>query len=187
MNYKSVFFCGRAGSGKTYSAKYLQENYGYKSAKFAYPVYNLAYNYFDMQGKDRKLLQIIGTDAGRLKIDKNIWINRFQQDIRIIRETEKILGKSEQPLVLDDCRFLNEFQILKELGWVGFYLDVPDHKRLKRLEKRDGDAQIETLTHSSEIELISFKDNLIKIDSSGTLEETYAQIENAVEKYVRLL
>jgi len=64
------------------------------------------------------------------------------------------------------------------MGWVGFYLDVTDKVRFERLEKRDGDAQITTLNHKSESELDQFKDKLIIIDSSKTLQHTYNQLDD---------
>jgi len=178
MYLPNIFFVGKAGAGKTYAVKYLVEQYGYISAKFAYPVYNLAYNYFDMVNKDRKLLQVIGTDVAREQIDNNIWVNRFKQDIEIVEKTRKAMGLPLPKFALDDCRFINEYEVLRGMGWIGFYLDVADEIRFKRLKKRDGDAQITTLNHKSELELDQFKDKLIVIDASKTLQDTYNQIDN---------
>ena len=47
------------------------KKYKYQVAKFAYPVYMIAEKYFNMKQKDRKLLQIIGTEAGRDKINSD--------------------------------------------------------------------------------------------------------------------
>jgi len=177
----NVYFVGKAGSGKTYSANYLIENYGYIRAKFAFPVYNLAFDYFNMKGKNRELLQAIGTEVGRNMVDGNIWINRFKEDIFIIEHTYKSLYKMEVNLVADDVRFPNEHKLLQSMGWVGIYLDVPDDIRVKRLANRDGNAQVETLSHSSETIVDSFKDDLIKADASGTLEHMYQQIGDILE------
>ena len=83
---KNIFFVGKAGAGKTYSANFLIEKHGYLSAKFAYPVYMIAEKYFNMTKKDRELLQKIGTEGGR-SINKTIWIDRLLEDIQI-RELE---------------------------------------------------------------------------------------------------
>jgi len=178
MCLPNIFFVGKAGSGKTYAVNYLVKHYGYVLAKFAYPVYNLAYNYFDMKNKDRKLLQVIGTDVAREQIDNNLWVNRFKQDIRIVEKTKLLLGLPVPKFALDDCRFINEYEILKGMGWVGFYLDVSDDIRFKRLKKRDGDTQIATLNHKSEVELDQFKNKLIVIDASKTLQHTYNQLDD---------
>lgn len=180
---KNVYFAGKAGAGKTYACRYLIKKYGYRQAKFAYPVYNLAYNYFDMKDKDRKLLQIIGTDVGRTLVDSEIWVNRFIQDTFIVQETAKKLGLSFKGFVSDDVRFPNEHKALKNAGWIGLFLTVPDDIRIKRLGKRDGDAQVATLQHSSETSIDIFKDELIQVDSSESLEATYKNIDKALAEY----
>lgn len=179
----SVYFVGKAGAGKTYSANYLKEKYHYVQSKFAYPVYNLAYNYFDMKGKDRGLLQLIGTDIGRRNIRDSIWVDRFKEDIRIVQETYKKLNGEHIRFVSDDVRFPNEHQALKEMGWLGIYLDVADSIRIRRLTGRDGDAQVNTLNHCSETSIDLFKNELIHVDSSGSLDETYANIEEVLKGF----
>ena len=180
----NIYFVGKAGAGKTFGAKHIIKKYGSIPSKFAYPVYNLAYNYFDMQVTDRKLLQIIGTDIGRTKVSNDIWIKRFQEDLFIVKNTYKKLYNKEIKFVSDDVRFKNEHELLKNLGWLGLYLDVSDEIRIKRLIGRDGDAQIKTLKHSSETAIDTFKDELVKVDSSGTLEETYANIDKVIRTYM---
>ena len=175
---KNIYICGKAGAGKTYSATYLMNQMKYVQAKFAYPVYGLAYDYFKMDKKDRFLLQTIGTDCAREAVDKDIWVRRFIEDTKIVQLTSKKMGLPVHGLVCDDCRFENEHAILKKNGWVGLFLNVPDDIRIERLGKRDGTAQVETLQHSSEVAVDNFKDELIQIDASGTLEETYAQLED---------
>lgn len=174
---KNVYFSGKAGAGKTFACEYLKKTYGAIQAKFAFPVYGLAKDYFNMQGKDRHLLQYIGTDAGRDLIDTNIWVNRFKEDIRIVTHTAKVLYNKSLFFVSDDVRFPNEHEVLKSMGWVGIYLNVSDELRIKRLGKRDGDAQVGTLNHSSETSIDLFKNELIQVDASVSLDEMYKQIE----------
>jgi hypothetical protein len=171
----SVYLCGKAGSGKTSCAEYLIKR-GYQVAKFAAPVYMIAEKYFNMKSKDRKLLQIIGTDIGR-RYDSDIWINRFLIDMRIVKLTKYLLKMPDIPFVCDDVRFKNEHKKLKKEGWIGIYLDVSDDIRINRLKNRDGDAKIECLTHKSETEIDSFKDNLIKLDASGSIEDTINKLK----------
>lgn len=182
MKFPNIYFVGKAGAGKTYASTYLVKTYGYIVSKFAYPVYNLAYNYFDMKGKDRNLLQFIGTDIGRNLVKDNIWVERFKEDISIVRLTYRQMYNRGVSFVADDVRFKNEHEVLKSMRWLGIYLEVSDEKRIERLVKRDGNAQINTLTHSSETAIEGFKNELVKIDSSGTLEETYENIEGVLKK-----
>ncbi len=180
--FLNIYFAGPAGAGKTYAAKYLIEKYGYIQAKIANPVYGLAKDYFGMTKKDRKLLQIIGTEAARQVVDTNIWVNRFAQDIKIVNNTRKLMGFSDVGFVCDDCRFLNEHKSLKENGWIGIYLNVSDEARIERLTKRDGNAQVTTLKHSSELDMDKFKDDLIQFDASGTIEEANKSLDVLIEK-----
>lgn len=173
---KNVYLVGKAGAGKTSAASFLINNYGFRQAKFALPVYNLAYNYLDMKDKDRKLLQVLGTDVGRGLIDYNIWIRRFKEDMIIVERTRELMGMPKVTFILDDCRFPNEHNILKELGWRGVYLEVPEEVRIWRLCGRDGDAKVECLGHKSETEIDLFKDELIKVDADCVMEEMNSRL-----------
>lgn len=173
----NVFFVGKAGAGKTFSANYLIEKYDYILAKFAYPVYMIAEKYFGMIKKERRLLQIIGTEGGR-GIDKEIWIKRLFQDIEIVKKVREMEGLSEPYFVLDDCRFENEARVLIDKGWIGIYLDCPDEIRYERLNIRDGYDQRKFANHSSESSIDNFKDLLYYVDASGSLDDMYWQIDN---------
>lgn len=182
---KNIFFSGKAGAGKTYCGNYLIKKYNYQTAKFAYPVYNIAYDYFEMDKKlkDRKLLQTIGTESARERIDDDIWVNRFLEDMKIIKTTQELLKLKVKAFVLDDCRFPNECSALLSNGWVGIYLDVNDVIRLERLGHRDGTKQESTLQHSSETSIDLFKHRLLKLNCNGSLEETYANLEKILKEY----
>jgi len=183
MKESNIYLVGKAGAGKTYLANYLIKKYNYSRAKMANSVYMIAEKYLGMnpQKKDRELLQFLGTDIGRNSVDKDIWVERFVNDIWIAQQTSKVLYNKELKFVSDDIRFKNEFLILKEAGWIGLYLEVPDELRIKRLEGRDGDACVDNLDHASETALEEFKDELIKVDVSGTLEQSYQNLEETLE------
>jgi len=181
---KNVYLVGKAGSGKTYSANFLRDTYQFQTAKFAFPVYGIAEDYFDMKTKDRTLLQLIGTEAGRDLIDTDLWVNRFREDITIVQKTKQLLNLPIFPYVLDDCRFPNEHKVLQSMGWVGIYLSVSEEIRLKRLVKRDGSAQEQTLNHFSEIASDLFKDDLIQIDCNGSIDESNQNLDVVIKKYV---
>lgn len=178
----NFYICGKAGAGKTKTAEYLIKKFGSIQAKFAFPVYGLAYDYFKMDKKDRNLLQIIGTDAGREVVDTDIWVKRFVEDTKIVQLTREKLRLPSVGLVCDDCRFENEHLVLKENGWVGIHLAVSDNIRMNRLKKRDGDAQVSTLNHASEVSVDVFKDELIQINASQELEDTYKQLDELIKE-----
>ena len=178
---KNIYLVSPAGCGKTYCSNYLCEYHGYKPAKMALGVYSIAQFYFKMTDKDRKLLQFIGTEAGRERLDNNIWVKRCIEDCNIAQYTSRKLFHKTINFVLDDCRFKNEHNKLKSKGWVGIYLNVPDEIRKQRLIKRDGKTQEECFNHPSEREMEEFKDELIQVDASGTLEEMYNNIDKVLE------
>lgn len=184
MNNPNIYLVGKAGSGKTICAEYLIKNFGYTRSKMALSVYSIAQEYLGMTKKDRKLLQFLGTDVARDMIDENIWCERFLEDTWIAQETAKRLYNKEIKFVSDDVRFPNENKMLKGEKWVGIYLSVSDDIRAKRLESRDGDACLDRLNHRSETSIDLFKDELIKVDVSGSLEKSYNNLEEVLE-YIR--
>ena len=183
MTEPNIYMVGKAGAGKTYMANYLIKKYNYSRAKMANSVYMIAEKYLGMnpEKKDRDLLQFLGTDVGRELIEQDIWVNRFVDDVWIAKETAKGLYNKDLKFVSDDIRFPNEHKALKEAGWVGIYLNVSDEIRVERLTKRDGDACINKLEHASETALEGFKDKLIQIDVSGSLEQSYENLEQTLE------
>lgn len=188
MNEPNMYIVGKAGAGKTYLANYLIEKYGYTRAKMANSVYMIAEKYLGMNPdkKDRNLLQFLGTDIGRNGVDQDIWVKRFVDDIWIAQETSKGLHNKELRFVSDDIRFPNEHEVLKEAGWMGIYLNVSDDIRIERLTRRDGDACVDKLEHVSETALDGFKDDLIQIDVSGSLEQSYENLEQTLEHIRRM-
>lgn len=175
----NFYICGRAGAGKDTLADYLINKLAYTRVKFAYPVYAIGYNYFGMKEKDRKLLNFIGTISGR-KLNENIWVNRLIEDLRIVKHTGKELYNQDFKFVSSDVRFKNEHQALKNEGWIGIYVDTPKDVRIQRLIKRDGKAQTDMLECESEISVDEFKDELIRVDTSGTIEESYKNFQEVL-------
>lgn len=179
---KNIYIVGRAGSGKTSCAEHFIKK-GYIAANFAYQVYDIGYNYFSMDKKlkDRKLLQIIGTDIGR-NLDKDVWVDRLIFDIMIVEKTRELLKYPKVSFISADVRFINEHKALQQAGWIGIYLDVSDEIRIKRLQQRDSTAQIETLNHASETALDEFKHELISIDASGSLKDMLDNLDVAINE-----
>ncbi len=109
MKYDGIVFIGHMGSGKTYTlgrvAEQLNDKYHIilNKCSIASGVKQIATNYFGMKEKDRRLLQQIGTKMR--EIDENVWIKAL---------VFKIQNENLIPFGVDDVRFLNEIDRLKE-------------------------------------------------------------------------
>jgi len=152
---------GKMGTGKSSLADFLVKCFQFKKYSFAAKLKELASDLFDMEIKDRQLLQVLGTKVR--EVEQNAWCNYIMK--RINREA---------PLraVIDDMRYLNEAEILKENEFTLVRLYTSKHIVAKR-----GIAgfSFEALRHSSEVEIDAI-DPDFSIDTSGTLERAYENI-----------
>lgn len=164
----SLFFIGKAGSGKTALANHAVTAHGYVRAAFGDGIKQIAIEEFGMNPhrKRRHLLQTIGR-VGRA-LDEFIWIRRLLSTI----------SKAEGPVVIDDCRLLNEFLVLKLLGMRGIYLECPANRR--RTRARDfprADAEKDV----TEMELESLKKHSdFVLDTSKPLQTSLSEMDEII-------
>jgi hypothetical protein len=108
-----IGFSGKLGSGKSYAAAYTQKVLLQKYKRvsiipFAGAVKRIAKDSFFWDGikdaKGRRLLQVIGTEAGR-EYDTDMWIKHMMAAI----------AKNSFPdvVIIDDVRFPNEFDYIR--------------------------------------------------------------------------
>lgn len=142
----NVAILGRHGSGKTTLAVELMRK-GYTRFSWADPVKEIArwaYGHVDKAGlytvrrgreeiavTGRDILQRIGTDAIREKVDADFWIKAG------IRRIDAMDGPDYDgdPIrwVNDDTRFPNEVEALRSRGFLIVWIAVPDVTRIDRL------------------------------------------------------
>lgn len=129
-----VAFTGLAGSGKTTAAKRLVNAHGYSRMRFAGPLkdmlHALGLTEAEIEG-DRKetpcellggrtprhAMQTLGTEWGRDLICPDLWTRAWL--IALDRQPNGL------PIVVDDCRFLNEEQAIKSVGGTIVLVDRP--------------------------------------------------------------
>ena len=131
---------------------------------FADPVKEIATQEFGMQEKDRRMLQIIG-GTGRA-LNPNVWIDKL---------IEKI--KKSKSYVIDDARYVNEIDALREKGFIIVYLQVDDAIRIQRLRSKYGkfaNEHIDNMKDPSENQ-IKFN-NVDLVWKNLFLEEVYSNI-----------
>lgn len=166
---------GKIGAGKTTVANYLCSKYGFTRISFADPLKQIAAR-VTPGGKidkmrDRALLQFLGTEYFR-SIDPDYWVNQW------VRQYNQLLASAcftGQPLniVVDDCRFPNEQQMLAEHEAIEIRITRPDHLRLA--QATDGLKQ-----HSSEAGLpqhpLMAYYGLAQTDNM-TLDQLYGEVD----------
>lgn len=160
---------GKMGTGKSSLADFLVKCFQFRKYSFAAKLKELAADLFDMQVKDRQLLQILGTKVR--EINKDVWCDYVLQ--QIIREN---------PLraVIDDMRYLNEADLLLKNNFTLIKLYTPD----SIIGKRNVVGYTpEMRQHSSEIEIDAI-DPHYTIDTSGTLEQAYQAVVGIMEREV---
>lgn len=119
--------CGVAGAGKSALARVLVRDYGYEVVKFADPLKEmlrvLGLGVAELEG-DRKevasellcgrtprwAMQRLGTEWGRDMIGGALWVEAWRRRIEAMPTGTK--------LVVDDCRFPNELEAARSLGFV---------------------------------------------------------------------
>ena len=108
-----ILICGKARSGKDTTAQIIINNTD-NTIQLAYADYIKLYaqKFFGWNGeeetKPRELLQVMGTDIIREKLNKpNFHVNRIIEDV-------EILSYYFDNFVISDCRFPNECDLMRE-------------------------------------------------------------------------
>lgn len=179
MASRIVALSGSAGSGKSEVAKHLVKKHGFELVKFASPLKDMLRAFYMTQGivkredierriegdlkerpdpmlmweTPRYAMQTLGTEWGRDCIGVDFWLNAWLRRVNAI----------EGPVVVDDCRFDNEADLVRGQGGQVFLIK-PRTKRRKRS------------VHTSEIGIdTAYID--FTVENNGTIEELNACID----------
>lgn len=132
-----IALVGNAGAGKSTVADYLIESYGYHRVKFAAPLKNMlrAIGLDDEEiegsrkeepcdllcGKTpRHAMVTLGTEWGRDMIGAEFWTSLWEEEVCAHIN-------SGLNVVVDDCRFPNELEVVKRRGGIAWRIVRPDH------------------------------------------------------------
>lgn len=127
-----------------------------------------------IEGKNRSLLQTLGTEVGRA-LNENLWTDIFEAKVKELGDVN---------IVNDNLRFPNEFECLKRLGFKNIFMDTFDELRFARYEKEYGISMNEgQLSHASEAHL---NETRLKCDyiyfNNFSIEELHKNLDDILHK-----
>lgn len=158
-----------AGSGKTTVARWLAEERGYTIVPFAQTIKEMLHPMMVSLGCDhaeatdllenkkqvvvpgaevsvRHMLRTLGTEWGRSCIHPQIWLRCWSERIQYYDK-----------VVVDDCRFRNEAELIKNLGGALWYVERPGVPK--------------SFEHSSEGSLNDYEDFDCAVFNEGSIED----------------
>jgi hypothetical protein len=175
-----IGICGKAGAGKDTIADYFIKNFKFQRISLADPIKRLVKDVFvlddhtvyDREAREqplknwpdwsvRKLLQYIGTELFREKIDDAIWVKSLWYRIQQNRDND---------YVTSDLRFPNERQYFKDNAKEGEFFCI-------KVVRPGYDGKVGLVGHASEA--YDLKGD-IEIVNDGTIEELYNRLDKIV-------
>lgn len=165
-------FVGGAGAGKSTCADYLVEHQGYVRLSFAAPLKDVARQLWgEDRGAERDRLQRLG--VGVREIDPDTWVDLL---------TARVEARPSVRFVVDDCRFPNEYQELRALGFRFVRVEAYATDRLLRLQKSGKHTTAEQLMHESEQHHADFDVDYTIFNEEGQRQDTVLQIIEILNK-----
>ena len=164
---------GKSRSGKNEISKIIERYYSNKKCitiSFGYYIKDYAKRISDWDGseetKPRELLQQLGIELVRNKIDKRLFIDRILQDIEIFSYFYDII-------VISDVRLLDEITILKE--------NYPDSTSIRVVRNNyENNLTKEQKNHLTETDLDNFTDFDYIVNNDDNLELKIIEILSEV-------
>jgi len=179
ITLNNIAFIGRFASGKTFFSDMLKQKLEEKGIKayrvsIAQKIKDLAKDLFDMQTKDRRLLQLLG--AKMREIDQDVWIKYLILNVK---------RNNLQPFIIDDVRFVNEYNLIKQSfpNFKVFKLVTDNEERMRVYEKiygRRPTKEEENDPTEVDINNIPYDEIIINDYKKETCERT---IDKIIEKY----
>lgn len=140
---QDICFIGKAGAGKSTAAEFLVPS-GYLKCSFAAPLKDIAVRIWGF-GAEKDRTKLIDLGMAVRKIDPDAWANLLVKEL------------PGEAVVIDDCRFENEYWNLKAGGFVFVRITADEDVRLRRLQANGKPITVEQMQSPSECELDDFK------------------------------
>ena len=170
---KIFIISGKARSGKNEISKIIEKYYSNKKVitiSFGHYIKDYAKRVSDWDGseetKPRELLQQLGIELIKNKINDRLFINRILEDIEIFSYFYDII-------VVNDARLIDEIETLKR-----YY---PDSMSIRVVRNNhDNKLTIDQKNHLTEIDLDNYKNFDYIIENDKKLEEKVINILSEV-------
>lgn len=152
-----VALSGKMRSGKSFVAEHLVEKQGFQTMRFAGPlkddIFGMGFPRWAIIDKPdwmRLLMQAYG--QARRAMNPNYWVEQLVLDMQNVRATQLAGVVSVHGVVIDDMRFTNEANALRELN--------PDEYDVKliRLYRTGDPGDVSHVNDVSECDLDHYKD-----------------------------
>ena len=201
-----VGILGLKGAGKDTIGNYLIDNYNFEKIAYAGALKDAICCIFGwdrtmMEGSTeesrkwreevdpywgfspREMMQKIGTDLFRKQIKDDIWIKSLK--LKLEKMTQGPF-KMKNNVVITDCRFKNEIDVIKEKGGIIILVEkdapswikyVEDYKTGKITEEEAAQNLQNTGIHESEWRCYLYNDIDYYIKNTGSIEELYDKIK----------
>lgn len=172
-NPKIFIVSGKARSGKNQISKIIEKYYSNKKSitiSFGYYIKDYAKRVSDWNGdektKPRELLQQLGIELIKNKIDDKLFINRIIEDIEIFSYFYDII-------VVNDARLIDEIEILKE--------KYPNSTSIRVIRNNyDNKLTYEQKNHLTEVELDEYNNFDYIVNNNDDLEQGLNKILSEV-------
>lgn len=168
-----VGISGKAHSGKSTVTEMLVQKYGFESLAFGDTLKRHLNDYFGIHSDElwsdkkkpevRKLLQSVG-DLMRCEVDENYFV----------RVIEMALKDHEGFVAIEDVRYSNEVDMLKNNGGI-----------LIKIDREDGPKVEYGADHSSETDLDDFEEWDYVVLNNKTLRELEEEVDLVVRDIIR--
>lgn len=170
---KLFIISGKAGSGKNKISTIISNYYTNKKSitiSFGHYIKDYAKRVSDWDGnennKPRELLQQLGIQLIKNKINKNLFINRILEDIEIFSYFYDII-------IINDARLVDEMEILKQ--------KYPNSISIRVIRNNyDNKFSKEQKNHITETDLDNYNDFDYIIENDDKLENKIINILNEV-------
>lgn len=160
------------GGGKDTMAKILIDEFGFTRMAYADELRRIANELYPQQMTEhpRETLQWLG--ATMRELDKDVWINRLDFKMKEYSAKYVLQYGIEPNIVITDCRYPNELEHLKSIGFTAVQILVPYWVLVRRNQHRkDRVFSLEQLEHESEAMALKERVGDIYLYNSGTMEE----------------